>query len=88
MKINPSLKIRAIAGESVVIMQNKGADDMTNVISLNDTSKYLWDALKGRDFSEDDIVALLTAKYEVSEDRARADAIDWVKKLQELGALL
>lgn len=83
MKIREQYKVREIAGEHVVIMQGRYGADMTRVISLNDTSLFLWEELKGREFETQDVVALLLAHYEVDEATAARDAAAWIEKLKE-----
>ncbi|MBQ8307445.1 MAG: PqqD family protein, partial [Alistipes sp.] len=56
--------------------------DMTRVISLNETSLYLWESLQGREFEVEDVVRLLTDRYEVDPQTAQRDAEAWVEKLK------
>lgn len=83
MKIRESYKVREIAGEHVVIMQGRYGADMTRVISLNDSSLYLWNELQGREFDLRDVVRLLTLRYEVDEATAARDAEAWIGQLRE-----
>ena len=87
MKIKKRLKIRDIAGEAVVLMQDKGVTDMAKVISLNPTSKMLWENLQGKDFDKKDIVELLTSHFEVEEAQAAVDADKWIESLTKCGVL-
>lgn len=83
MKIREQYKVREMAGEHVIIMQGRVGADMTKVISLNATSHMLYEALQGRDFSVEDVVALLTENYEVDNQTAERDAVAWIEKLRE-----
>lgn len=87
MKLNDKLKIRDIAGESVVLMPAKDGKDMTRVLALNSSSRYLWDTLSGKEFEAEDVVKALLDRYEVEEERAREDAAKWIAQLVELGVL-
>lgn len=82
MKINSAYKVREMAGEHVVIMQGRYGADMTRVISLNESSLYLWNALQGRDFEVEDVAALLVDRYEIDYQTALHDAMAWVEKLK------
>lgn len=88
MKIKEGLKVRTIAGESVVLMQAKGVVDMTKVVSLNKSSLYLWNELVGKEFEIEDVASKLMDNYEVEEERARADAAKWVEKMQDSGVII
>lgn len=87
MKINPKLKVRTIAGEPIVLLRSNGTNDMTKVLALNVTSKFLWDNLVGKDFGIDEVVKLLTDQYDVEKERAESDAEAWVKQLSELSVI-
>ncbi len=83
MRFKKEYKVRSIAGENVVIMQGKYGSDVTRVISLNDTSLFLWNELQGTDFDLEKVVELLLENYEVDETTATKDAEAWIVKLQE-----
>lgn len=87
MKLEANLRIRDIAGESVILMPSKEGKDMTRVLALNSSSRYLWDTLVGKEFEAEDVVKALLDRYEVDETRAREDAAKWVAQLVELGVL-
>lgn len=87
MKINPNLKLRIVAGEAIVLLHGKGMSDFTNVLALNSSSKYLWDTLSGKDFTEADVAAALLDHYDVEREQAEKDAAAWVAKLKELSVL-
>ena len=87
MRIRPQHKVREMAGERVVVMPAAGDSgaDMTRIVSLNDTSCYLWEALQGRDFTVADAVRLLIRRYEIDERTAQRDAERWIDRLVACG---
>lgn len=87
MRIDPELKLRNVVGESLVLMNDNGSRDMSKIMALNSTSKFLWENLFGRDFTLDDVVNLLLDSYDVDRDRAREDARKWVDQLVELNVI-
>ena len=74
MKINDKMKIRTVAGENIVIMQDANGSDMTRVVALNESALLLYNQLMGQEFEVDDVVRMLTDEYEVNEADARKDA--------------
>ena len=74
-----------MAGENVVIMQGEAGSDMTRIISLNDSSLLLWNALQNKEFNTSDVAAILIDSYEIDTETAERDAKAWVEKLQECG---
>ena len=87
MRILPKYKVRNVANENVVLVQGRNPGDMTSVIALNETSLYLWNELYGKDFELQDVVLLLTGRYDVDEATATKDAESWVATLREKSVL-
>ena len=87
MKISEKFKVREMAGEHVIIMPGRGGADMTRILALNDSSLYLGETLRGRDFTTEEAAGLLTERYEVDEATALRDAQAWAGKLAECGVL-
>ena len=87
MKISEKFKVREMAGEHVIIMPGRVGADMTRILALNDSSLYLWETLRGRDFTTEEAAGLLTERYEVVEATALRDAKAWAAKLSECGVL-
>lgn len=86
MKIREEYKVREMAGEHVIVMPGRGgAADMTRIVSLNPSSMYLWEALRGREFTVADAARLLTEHYQVEDETARRDAGRWIESLAECG---
>lgn len=83
MKIRETYKVREMAGEHVVIMQGRKGVDMTRIISLNESSLYLWNSLQGKDFEIEDVTRLLTDRYDVDPATAARDAAAWIEKLRD-----
>ena len=87
MQIKKGLEIRNIAGEKVLIMQGRFGVDMTKVVSFNATAEWLWNTLYGKTFSKEDVVCLLTERFEVDAETAETDAKKWIEQLQQCNAV-
>jgi len=87
MRLKEGLKIREIAKEKVILLQGRTKADMTRIVSLNDTSEYLWHSLEGKDFTCGTVTELLLARYDIERERAEKDAVSWVSKLTEAGLI-
>lgn len=57
--------------------------DYTQAVSLNDSAAYLIESVRGKDFTLEDWVELLTDRYEVSGEQARADVELLTQMLKE-----
>ena len=87
MQIKEGLKIRNIAGESVLIMQGQVGADMTKVVSFNNTAEWLWNTLYGKTFSLEDVTRLLSERFKIDFAKAEADAKKWIEQLMQCKAL-
>lgn len=88
MKINDKMKIRTVAGENIVIMQDANGSDMTRVVALNESALLLYNQLMGQEFEVDDVVRMLTDEYEVNEADARKDTEAWVAEMKKNGLVI
>ena len=74
MKIIDGFRLRKLGREHIVVGEGLGQVNFNKMISLNASAAYLWESVEGKDFSVDDLVALLLDRYEVEEEVARRDA--------------
>lgn len=87
MKICEGMVLRSLAGCFIVTGDGRSPVDFSKVISLNETAAYLWNEVKDKEFTVDDLTALLTARYEVDEATAQADAQKLTDTWREAGLL-
>lgn len=80
MKAKPGFKLRSVCGENIIVAEGEENIDFSNIISMNESSAYLWQNIQGKEFTHEDLVGLLTQEYEVDEATAMKD----VKALTEL----
>ena len=74
MKTKSGFNLRQICGENVIIAEGEENIDISNIISMNESSAYLWNSIQGKDFEVKDLVDLLIEMYEVDEETATRDA--------------
>ena len=74
MKTKIGFNLRQICGENVIIAEAEENIDFSNIISMNESSAYLWNSIQGKDFEVKDLVDLLIEMYEVDEETATRDA--------------
>lgn len=80
MKAKPGFNLRVVCGENIIVAEGEENIDFSNIISMNESSAYLWQNIQGKEFTHEDLVGLLTLEYEVDEATALKD----VKALTEL----
>lgn len=87
MKTKIGFKLRQICGENVIIAEGEENIDFSNIISMNESSAYLWKKIQDKEFSEDDLVKLLIEEYEVDEVTAKSDISSLVKSWLNAGII-
>ena len=85
MKIDSTYTLHKVAGENIILLQG---EQHNKVISLNSTSIYLWEQLQGKNFTEEEVTALLTKNFDVDASQAAHDAQQWINQLKDLGIIL
>ncbi len=86
MRLKENLKLRKI-GNRYMIVEAGEAVDLTNVYTLNATAAWLWEEAEGRDFTVEELVRKLCARYEVDEQTALADVSGQIAQWEEFGLL-
>ena len=52
MKTKIGFNLRQICGENVIIAEGEENIDFSNIISMNESSAYLWKNIQDKEFSE------------------------------------
>lgn len=87
MKQKKGFNLRNVCGEQIIVAEGKENIDFSNIISMNESSAYLWQKLAERDFSVDDMASLLVEEYDVDYDRAKADSEELAELWKEAGII-
>lgn len=74
MKAKNGFNLRTVCGENFLVAEGEENIDFSNIISMNESSSYLWNSIQGKDFEVKDLVDLLIEMYEVDEETATRDA--------------
>jgi len=86
MRAKKGFNLRQVCGETIVVGEGKENIDFSNIISMNETSAYLWDKVKdGHEFTAEELAELLTEQYEVEYATALADSQKVMKQWAEAG---
>ena len=75
MKAKTGFNLRTVCGENIIVAEGKENIDFSNIISMNESSAYLWKQVQDMEsFTNEDLAQLLTEEYEVDYDTALTDA--------------
>ncbi len=87
MKVKKGFRLRDVCGEHVLVSEGVENIDFSRIISMNETSAFLWEKVGRKEFCEEDLVSYLTEEYDVSEELAKKDVSSLVKKWKEAGII-
>lgn len=85
MKLKEGFKMRKMGRDFIVTAEGMNTINFNRMISLNATAAYLWENLQGREFTTEDMAAMLLEKYEVAPEVAKADSEVLAQKWIEAG---
>lgn len=86
MKIKEGFVLRRVLDEAIVIASGKASHDFHGMVKLNDSAADIWEWIS-KDLSEADIAVRLAEKYELSEEKAKADTASMISQMAEAGLL-
>lgn len=87
MKTKKGFVLRKVCGENIIVAEGKKNIDFTKIISMNESSAFLWENVEGKDFDTDTLKDLLVGEYEVDADTALKDAEVIANKWAEAGII-
>lgn len=85
MKIKDGFVLRKICGEYIVIGEGLAQVNFNRMLSLNATAAFLWEAVAGKVFTEEDMIEALLEKYDVTREKAAEDVHSMIQKWEEQG---
>ena len=85
MKTKKGFRLRQICGENIIVAEGIANIDFSRIISMNESSAFLWEKVVGKEFTEKELVTYLTDEYDVDEATAEADVKTLVGKWIEAG---
>lgn len=84
MKIVKEFILRDIAGECVLVPTGETTQEFNGLITLSDTARFIWENLEKVD-STKEMVDLILEEYEIDEQTALRDTVQFVSQLVQAG---
>lgn len=85
MKIKNGFVLREMCGENIVAAEGLEHINFNKLISLNSTAAFLWKALEGKEFTEEEMAQLLVDEYGIDMELALTDSKNLCKAWIEAG---
>ena len=82
MKVKDQLVLREIAGQYVIVPIMERVKDVQSMVYISSSAAYLWQYMEGKEFTLDELVDLILAKYKnVTREKAQEDIIAFLQIL-------
>ncbi len=85
MKIKKGFVLREMLGENIVTAEGLEHINFNKLISLNSTAAFLWENLVEKEFTVEDMAALLIEEYGIDEELALKDSKNLCKAWLDAG---
>lgn len=86
MRVDKEFVLREIAGDYIIIPTGKTVLDFNGLITVNEVGASLWNMLQ-EEVTVEDLVAGVLKEYEVEEEVAREDILEFLGNLENGGIL-
>lgn len=84
MKLKDQLILREVAGQYVIVPTGKRVTEVTSIVYISASAAYLWDYMKDREFTKEELVAKIMEHYTgVTEEKAAEDIDKFLKILAD-----
>ena len=74
MKIKKGFVLRQMCGENIVTAEGLEHINFNKLISLNNTAAFLWEKVKGKEFTAEEMAQYLVEEYGIDMELALTDA--------------
>lgn len=88
MKAKKGFNLRQVCGEYIIVAEGDENIDFSNIISMNESSAFLWKEIKDMEsFNIDYLVNKMIEEYEIDVDTARRDITTLVAEWGQSGII-
>ena len=68
MKTKKGFRLRNICGENIIAAEGIENIDFSRIISMNESSAFLWNSIQDKEFTIEDLADLLIGEYMIDEN--------------------
>ena len=87
MKIKRGYKLKLEAGQNIVVADRRINKPLNNVIVLNESAVFLWNLLKERDVTKQEMLGALLDEMEISTVLALGNIDVFVRTMKKYGII-
>ena len=68
MRAKKGFNLREVCGEQIIVAEGRENIDFTNIISMNESSAFLWNSIQDKEFTIEDLAQLLVDNDQIDEN--------------------
>lgn len=87
MKVADGFTLKTIADTHVLVPLGSNVVSFRSIMSLSESGAFLWKQLE-TEKDEDQLVAALTAEYDIDEQTARADIREFIENMKKANLIV
>ena len=87
MKIKKGYRLRPLGKEYILVAEGLEVESANQMISLNATAAFLWEAVDGKDFDAETLAQLLVDEYDIDVEIAKKDVEPLLQTWKDAGII-
>ncbi len=87
MRTKKGYRLRPLGKEYILVAEGLEVEDANQMISMNATAAFLWEAVEGKDFDAETLAQLLVDEYGIDIETAKKDVMSLLQTWEKAGII-
>ena len=87
MRTKKGYRLRPLGVEYILVAEGLEVESANQMISMNATAAFLWEAVEGKDFDAETLSQLLVDEYGIDNETAKKDVIPLLQTWGKAGII-
>ena len=87
MKTKKGYRMRPLGKEYILVAEGLEVENANQMISMNATAAFLWEAVEGKDFDAETLSQLLVDEYGIDIETAKKDVMSLLQTWGKAGII-
>lgn len=88
MRTKKGYRLRSLGKEYILVAEGLEVMDANQMISMNETAAFLWEAVEDKAFDAEALAQLLMNEYGIEEETAQKDVTPLLQTWKEAGIIV
>ena len=87
MKTKKGYRLRPLGKEYILVAEGLEVENANQMVSMNATAAFLWEAVEGKDFDAETLTQLLVDEYGIDVETAKKDVTPLLQTWEKAGII-